>query len=238
MHFKHWQKEFPQVRQRSVLYEIPLAQRVGVRAPNTYEVVEADTFDVAQRLVEQKRNPLVLNMASDHQSGGGWLKGATAQEESLFYRSTYALTLDAYFGVTPNFYPLGRKGLVYSPYVLVFKDRDQRPLARPFAVSCAAVPGIRNPALVKGRLNPVDTMVTEQKVQALVDLALEHKHDTLLLSALGCGAFHNPPEHVAEIFHRVLHERQHGLHVVFAILSVHDRRNFLTFQRWFASATQ
>lgn len=179
---------------------------------------------------EEKRNPLVLNMASDQKPGGGWLKGASAQEESLFYRSTYALSLDPWYGYSNGYvYPLGNRRIVYSPLVHVFLDDAKHP----FNVSCVAVPFVRKPALVHGRLQTRDAALTEEKIHAIVDLALLHGHDSLLLSAGGCGAFGNPPDHVAEIFERVLRERKCGLHVVFAILPVRDRRNFLAFQKRF-----
>lgn len=235
-HFDALAEKYPEIRRPSLLYEIPLDQRAAPEEPNTYEVIEDDTFNVAGALVRDGWNPLVLNMASEQSPGGGWLRGTSAQEECMFYRSTYALTLDPYFGVTRNYYPLGRRRVVYSPYVLVFRNDQGRMLDAPFAVSCAAVPGVRNPNTVNGRLRERDERITEQKLHALVDLALAHHHDSLLLSALGCGAFHNPPGHIAEIFERVLSQRSHGLHVVFAILSVRDRRNFLTFRAKFANA--
>ena len=224
-HFERITRAFPRVLEPSTLYTLDHATSL-TGSPNRVTVVEADTWDVTQRLVlEQKRNPLVLNMASDYKAGGGWLNGAMAQEEALFYRSSYALTL------VQGFYPLRRELIVYSPYVLVFLDRDQRPLQTPFAAACLAVPAVRNPRLEQGCLSARDADVTERKIRSILSIASAHKHDSLVLGALGCGCFHNPPEHVARIFRKVLDEMPLGLEVVFAVLSVKDRRNFQTFRR-------
>ena len=37
-------------------------------------------------------------------------------------------------------------------------------------------------------------------------LPLRHGHDSLVLGALGCGAFCNPPSHIAKLFHEVFEE--------------------------------
>ena len=234
-HFSDLIQSYPRCTTPSTHYSLPIPQSPVSGLPNTVNVFESDTFNVAERMVkEEKLNPLVLNMASDMKAGGGWRKGAMAQEECLFYRSTYSLTLDPQSGYSRSYsYPIGNKCVIYSPCVRVFLDENQRPLNRPFDVACIAVPFVRNPVTVNGRLNAVDELITEQKINAIVELAVRHGHDSLLLSAGGCGVFNNPPHQIAEIFARVLQQRPCGLHVVFAILSVRDRTNFLAFQKQF-----
>lgn len=39
-----------------------------------------------------------------------------------------------------------------------------------------------------------------------MNIAADNDVTNLILSALGCGAFHNPPKHVAELFLHVLNE--------------------------------
>src|SRR5579884_3973850 len=73
-------EQFPQVfRQR----EQRLRNHTGV--PTTFEVVNETTLHAAQRLVkaEPGTRVLALNFASARHPGGGFLKGAQAQEESL-----------------------------------------------------------------------------------------------------------------------------------------------------------
>ena len=71
-----------------------------------------------------------------------------------------------------------------------------------------------------------------------------HGHDSLVLGALGCGAFRNPPHHIAKLFHEVIQEVEFAnkyKRLVFAILDDHNAHrehnkegNFLPFAREFA----
>ena len=54
---------------------------------------------------------------------------------------------------------------------------------------------------------------------------MAHGHNAIVLSALGCGAFANPPAHIAELFAEVIAGsgfRFADRHILFAIL---DDRN-------------
>jgi uncharacterized protein (TIGR02452 family) len=42
-----------------------------------------------------------------------------------------------------------------------------------------------------------------------VQLKYIEGHDSVVLSAFGCGAFMNPPSHIAELFHDVIEENQY-----------------------------
>jgi uncharacterized protein (TIGR02452 family) len=86
-------------------------------------------------------------------------------------------------------------------------------------VSCLAVAAIRNPKLKSGQLQPADREITKEKIRGIFKIGLEKKHDSLLVGALGCGAFHNPPADIAQIFKEVLQEYPNKFKkVVFAIL--------------------
>jgi uncharacterized protein (TIGR02452 family) len=85
-------------------------------------------------------------MASERQPGGGWLRGALAQEESLCLRATLAGTLKK------SYYPLPILGAVWSPGVAVFRDEvanDCRIFEKEeqFVVSVVSVAGLRHPPL-------------------------------------------------------------------------------------------
>ncbi|CAF4942118.1 unnamed protein product, partial [Rotaria magnacalcarata] len=45
-----------------------------------------------------------------------------------------------------------------------------------------------------------------KKLENLLSIAHYHQHDCLILSALGCGAFRNPPDHVAKLFRSVIEQ--------------------------------
>ena len=79
---------------------------------------------------------------------------------------------------------------------------------------------------------PKEQAQTKNKIRTILRIALEHRHDALVLGALGCGAFANPPAQVARIFHEVFEEpefKDQFKKVVFAILDdVNSRRNSST----------
>lgn len=62
---------------------------------------------------------------------------------------------------------------------------------------------------------------TRRKLETVLSAAAKENYTALVLSALGCGAFRNPPKEVAQIFRDVLAEF-HGVFdtVVFAVLDV------------------
>jgi hypothetical protein len=71
-----------------------------------------------------------------------------------------------------------------------------------------------------------DAEEIEGKIESMFVAARRGRRDVLVLSAFGCGAFANPPSHVAQIFRRVL-ERSFGnafRHIVFAIVEDHNSK--------------
>ena len=90
---------------------------------------------------------------------------------------------------------------------------------------------INKPELVKkGHLYFIaDSLIepTKEKMRTILRIAGKHGHDCLVLGAFGCGAFANPPNHVACLFKDVFSESEfQGFYkqVVFAILDDHNSR--------------
>jgi len=99
---------------------------------------------------------------------------------------------------------------VYSPDVCVFRDIAARGYAwlhHPFSVDVVSVAAYKNPCLTPvGQLAPDVAKRTVLKIKGVLMAAVYHGNDAVVLGALGCGAFHNPPRHVAALFQRVLAE--------------------------------
>lgn len=221
-HFPAVRRAFPACVQPSRVWTWAELERreLPLTAPNVVDVVEQDSFDAARALGrgDEAASVLVLNMASDRHPGGGWLRDAMAQEESLFYRSTYALTLRA----PAVRYPLPAQALVYSPTVVVFKDAQYRvlPWEECFTVAGVAVAALRRPALTPDgqRYAHAHARATmRRKLRALYRLAVATGHRTVVWGALGCGAFRNPAGEVAALFREVNDECTFGLRVRFAV---------------------
>eukprot|EP00051_Salpingoeca_urceolata_P011275 m.139525 g.139525 ORF g.139525 m.139525 type:complete len:116 (+) comp17061_c0_seq2:523-870(+) len=63
--------------------------------------------------------------------------------------------------------------------------------------------------LTEPRLHASAVEAVRDKIIAILKVAEQMGHDGVVLSALGCGAFHNPPTHIAELFKEALDE-MHG----------------------------
>jgi uncharacterized protein (TIGR02452 family) len=170
-----------------------------------------DSIDVGRELQERGLNPLVLNMASARHPGGGYMGGYGAQEESLFRRSNYYKSLtDVDGGGRDVKYPIPFFGGIHSSGVTVFKSNETEGyglLDEPFQMSFVAASALSYPQLTQyGTLSDEDACIVRHKIETIFRIGLSHGHDSLVLSAFGCGAFRNPPEQVAEIFKSVIQE--------------------------------
>ncbi len=198
------------------------------------QVLDMDSFEAAKLLVKKYKlendHVLVLNMASEIKPGGGYKTNAIAQEEVLFYRSTYALSLEK----MREYYPLSKSETIYSSNVCVFMDTKYRLLNWKdcFIVSCIALPGLRRPKLINDQLSIKDRETLKMKLTGLFKIAILNNHKYLVLGSLGCGVFRNPPECVANVFKEVLTEySKYFEEIIFAVLSVKNKENYDTFSK-------
>lgn len=208
-------------------------------------VVKSDSFDAARDILSAlpahpkvKPNVCVLNMASSLNPGGGVINGAIAQEESLCMRSTL------YASLKHSWYRLPTLSCIYTPSVLVFRDLDLNPLKPQDQYYCSvlSVSAIKNPDLVKidGKDGEEEVYAYDEdrdvmmaKIRGLFDVVREKGITHLVLGALGCGAYHNPPKQVARLFARVINgDRKHkgvegGIlqEIVFAIFDEGENLN-------------
>ncbi|KAL8946845.1 MAG: hypothetical protein Q9222_006810 [Ikaeria aurantiellina] len=206
-------------------------------------VVNMDTLDAALDIscfrtsaVSASSAPpvLVLSMANAKYAGGGWLKGAIAQEEALCYRSSLSFSLKL------RFYPMPNRAAIYSRTIVVIRESLARghrllDLSKPGempVVSVVSMAAVKDPSIQR-RLsdgeetyrNPNDRELMRSKIRMILRVAVAKGHRKLVLGALGCGAFGNPRREVVRLWKEVFAESEFSggwwEDVVFAILD-HD----------------
>jgi len=193
-------------------------------------VLNNDTLDEYVALLKEGFKPALLNMASDTTPGGGVQRGCGAQEENIFRRTNYFMTLNQ------SFYPLTDADTLYSKNVVFFKSNEETgyQLITPMKISIIACPSVKHPPLNQhGEFrNPEDLDLEYRKIVMIFKTAIANGHDSLLLSAFGCGSYRCPSTQVAELFKRVVGE--YGAYfkrIIFAIKQVPDdpKDNFRIF---------
>lgn len=189
-------------------------------------VWDEDAIDLSARY----GRALVLNLADDCFPGGCVRHGSGAQEESLFRRTNYHRTL------TMGFYPVREKEAIYSPGVTLFKGAEDalwKEIPKR-SVDFIACPAVKFPSVVhnatkqRDELSDTDAEMLRIKIETIIQTAWRYSYDTIVFGAMGCGAWKNPPEHVAEIFKRTL-EKHDGVvqNYVFAILTTRDEQQII-----------
>ena len=189
------------------------------RYPGTLvRVVNSDTIDFASSLLKRaeatgvERKVFVLNMANQFTPGGGFSHGRLAQEEILCFCTGLFHCLEKKEYEGPNGFgdftasthenvPVLRKGL--NDGFAFLKPEERWNLN---VVSMASYDRHKLPKEERsGPFSPEQYAGMHAKITAILSACAHAGADTLVLGALGCGAFANPPEQVAEIFSRVLH---------------------------------
>ena len=176
-------------------------------------VMDLDCLEIAGMMIRNGYNPLVINMTGEKFPGGNIDLGIYAQEESLFCRTNYFRTLEI------NNYPLNGSYAIYSPKVYVFRNTDLNFLVSPFYVSFIAVSAIKDPKLEHGKFRKNDYEVTMNKIELVFQTAMMKGHDSVVLSAFGCGQCHNPVHDIINIFNKVVEKWKNTFKIiVFAVL--------------------
>ena len=240
----------------AVLYECIPPVSVESKIQTVVTVESKDSIVAGKDLLDSGFNPVVLNMANRQKPGGGVLGGARAQEEDIFRRTNIFRSMYQFHYIGKDFnipakrehYPMDRNtGGVYSPGVTVFRGERNNGypfLDNPYKLAFVSVAAINSPDLDEcNMLTPKMAEAACRKIRTIFRIALKHGHDSIVLGAWGCGAFKNPPAHIAKLFHQILEEcefKDKFAKVVFAIMENHHagethnpEGNLLPFKREF-----
>ena len=180
--------------------------------------IYVQNIDSFLKAIEFGPKAAVLNMASSRNPGGGVSKGSRAQEEDLCRRSNLLVSLYGFsskgkiwFGNKKPFqYPISPYGGIYSPKVTIYKDQEYNTYKMPYFTNVISVS-----AMIRPEFDPDTLMISKsqvhiikRKIRSILRIALLQGHTKLVLGAFGCGAFCNPPKHIAKIFKEVLGETE------------------------------
>lgn len=208
--------DFKKMQKGTLLHTVlPPLKSPGPFQKTEVKVYKTGSLETSQQLKEKGYHPVVLNFANKSHVGGGVERGALAQEEDLFRRSSYFLGLDIKHNPyldkqMHGKYLIPEFGAIYTPHVHIIRgpEREGFPFIPPFPldfIACAAY-----------NLNPNDHDAPKsekdyregmkKKLRTILRLGASTHHDAIVLGAFGCGAFKNNPKIVAPLFREVLHE--------------------------------
>ena len=178
-----------------------------------------------QQTNNKQTNILVLNLASHKHYGGGVASGAMAQEEELFRKTDY------YFHDGEHLYPLKNNEYtsVKNVSIVKYKNYDRIQPNEIIQIDCLAISAICQPKLIDDEnLSKNDYRLTEAKIENIFLHAIKNNNKNLILGALGCGVFRNPPEDIIKIYNTYLTKyHMYFDNIIFSVYSLRDNNHAL-----------
>ena len=226
--------------------DIPGGGRLVYDTPAQVVVSGKRTLEAASAYAYAGKRTSILNFASATNPGGGVVNGASAQEECLCRCSTLYFSLDIpemkFSFYKPHIQAdnaLYNDDCIYTPGVLAVKSDIDFPERLPESewypvnvITCAAanLRGIPASFVTTEKLRPL----FERRIRRIFEVAAWGQNEVLILGAFGCGAFCNPPELVAEVFHTVMQEYLHTFETIeYAVFHKEwETANYEAFARW------
>lgn len=185
--------------------------------------------------IDEFENCCVLNFASAVHAGGGYIRGAQAQEECLCRQSDLyeelKLQEDFYKYHNVNKSELHSDWMLYTKNVTVFRDGYYN-FIEPKTCSVITAAAPRN---VPGKTSFDEIeKCFYRRIEKLLTICQHHGHKNVVLGAWGCGVFRNSPEHVSRYFKEVLEHGWDFDNVIFAVYdNSKDLENFSNFKKRF-----
>lgn len=185
------------------------------RAPGVDTVFEVRNESalaaLARRVASGNRQVGVLNFASARHPGGGFQRGAEAQEEALARSSALHASLTSpaaapFYRHDAPLSSLYTDRVIVSPGCPVFRGADGGllPEALPATFLTCAAPNATALRANEPQLEAQLPETFERRVARVLGVAAQAGCDALVLGAWGCGVFGNDPHLVAGVFARHL----------------------------------
>lgn len=221
------------------------AQRIEIFYSTLVRVENKDCVLAAKELIDAGYNPAMLNLAEN-------LCRRSNLILSLYQFSNSLICQYPYLGLRQHEdqYPMDeRYGGIYSGVVTFFRGPESSGSLlenKPYNIPVISVAALNGPRIGnEGLMMQAKVDITLDKIWTIFRIGQANFHDSLVLSALGCGAFSNPPAHIAKLFHQVIEEdefRNKFKLIDFAILDGYrtglhhnPEGNLLPFQREFGA---
>ncbi len=214
---------------QSIAPDAPLPDGKTARHAETrVQVSNETTFQASRRLVEAGVRPLALNFANGISPGGGFLRGARAQEEVLCRSSALYTTLvnDPMYEYHRNrTLPDSTDWAIYSPDVPVFRTDDGTTLDQPWLLSFVTAAAPYAPRIGQ----PESGDLLRERIRRVLAIASAYGYEALVLGAWGCGAFGNDPYRTAVDYREALETdfSGHFSEVLFAVTDWSPERKYL-----------
>lgn len=245
------------------IIDLPRSNKGGNKCE--FVVESGRSFAVVRRLIDcgfirSNDRIAVLNFANYYKPGGGVKRGCRAQEESLCRVSTLYAHLEKlwtpFYSVNQKVRNVEKNSLggdrgIYTKGVVQLKEDTSLPGLEFIPegqrlivdVLTVAAPDLRRENELKNDPQRVRAMMIN-RIKLTVAMAIKNKVDTLVLGALGCGAFGVDPEICADAYYEVLVKEGYASYfkkIVFPILVVegfkNDKNNYRVFAERFHGLT-
>ncbi len=178
----------------------------------------------------------ILNFASSYNPGGGFIKGALAQEEALCYASTLYVQLEA----CHTLYKLNREsdldtytdnmGVSETQFI---KNGNNMWLPNPYTVKVITSAAVNNRKVKDPNSQRVKSIM-KVRMHKIIELAIYENIDILILGAFGCGVFKNDPKFIAETWRDELSlYGGYFKQVIFSVMGDTSSQNYLAFSSVF-----
>lgn len=168
-------------------------------------IIDDNTVDASIKAFnEYGGNVIALNFASAVSPGGGYVYGATTQEECLCRASTLYPCLTqfkSHYIKNMIFYtPIFKDYLIYSPCVPVFRNNDSDFLDKHINISFITCPAVNNSIARFFYSKDKIENVMKDRIEFIIKYALTKNPSVLILGAFGCGVFKNDRNKIYNYF--------------------------------------
>jgi len=169
----------------------------------------SDSFGILD-LCDISGKTCILNFASAKNPGGGFQRGAKAQEEQLCFCSTLYASIgsekayEMYKYNRENYNTLYSDYMLYSPYVKIIRNSNYELLETPRCVSIITAPAVNRNIAERNHTQEEIFNCMLNRAEKILNIAIENDNKNIVLGAWGCGVFRNSVYDIAEIFRTLL----------------------------------